>query len=266
MQVVFIIIAVFTFISLVVKIFGLVRFKGVVDLFKKHNVITFGSKGSGKDLLFSNVCAYRNQAYCSNMNYMEGNDKAPTCYPFNPVYIKLGGNMYRNFAEHSIIPYDYPLPDNCDYYISDAGVYFPSQECSDLNRRYPEIPMFQALSRHLGDCRFHCNTQALNRIWDKIREQADIYILCKKCSVKRGVVKQTLIIYDRYQSALDKVEPFKAPVHFLGKQVKNDTALKRADFRAKYGQIKKVRVRYRLRSNYDSRRFKYMLYGNTEVV
>lgn len=247
-------------IFLLVKVFRYLRFRQVIRLYEGGSVITFGVRGSGKDLLMSNVCAYRNKPYCSNMDYLSGNKNAPVRYPFDAVYLKLGGNTFANFMSGNIIPYNYPLPDKCDYYISDGGVYFPCQENGMLNKNYPQIPLTQALLRHIGDCNFHINVQSLNRIWDKIREQADIYILCRSCRVsKRGIVTQKITVYDRYQSALDKVEPLRLRRPILGKQVKNDNSIAKAEFKAKYGLVKKMKVSYKIKSSYDSRRFKTIL-------
>jgi hypothetical protein len=248
------------FLLFLVRLFRYLRWRQVIGLFKDGSCIVCGMRGSGKDMLFSNVCAYRNKSYCSNMDYTSMNKNAPVRYPFNPVYMKLGGNTFVNFADDKLIPYDYPLPDGCDYYISDAGVYFPCQENTELNKRYPEVPLFQALLRHLGNANFHCNIQNINRLWDKIREQADVYIRCVSCKVdKRGIVTQKLVIYDRYQSCVDRLEPLKLRKPLLGKQVKNDNTITKEKFRAQYGNIRSVTVRYKNRSSYDSRRFKTML-------
>lgn len=247
-------------IFLLVKVFRFFRFRQVLKLFCVGSCIVFGVRGSGKDLLMSNVVAYRNKPYCSNIDYLSGKDNAPVRYPFEPVYLKLGGNTFNNFSHGNIIPYSYPLPDRCDYYISDGGVYFPSQENGTLNKYFPEIPLTQALLRHLGDCNFHVNVQNVNRLWDKIREQADIYIRCISCRVsKRGIVTQKLVIYDRYQSAVDKIEPLRLRKPLLGKQVKNDNVITKEKFKAQYGLVKSMKISYRLKASYDSRRFKTIL-------
>ena len=236
----------------------------VIGLFEKFSIITFGPRGSGKDLLNSNVVAYRKKPYCSNMNYCEGIKKEPLRYPFNPVYIRLGGNKFSNFAGNHIIPYDYPLPDKCDFYISDAGVYFPAHEDSSLNKQYPEIPMFQALVRHLGDSNFHCNVQNPERLWKKIREQAELYVRCIDCKVsKRGIVTQKIMVYDRYQSAVDSVEPLKVAMPLFGRGVKTDISLTRAKFKAQYGNIWTFNLKYKNKACYDSRRFKRILEQGT---
>ena len=249
-------------IILLCRVVQYLRFNQVLKLFKDGNCIVCGLRGTGKDLLMSNVVAYRRLPYCSNMDYTSKLKNAPLRYPFEPVYLKIGGNTFTNFASNRIIPYNYPLPDKVDFYISDCGVYFPSQENGTLNKLYPEIPLFQALSRHLGDCNFHCNIQNLNRLWDKIREQSDTYIRCISCSVsRRGIVKQKLIVYDRYQSAVDRVEPLKLRKPLLGKQVKNDNTITKEKFKAQYGNIYSLTIRYKNKSSYDSRRFKSILEG-----
>lgn len=67
--------------------------------------------------------------------------------------------------------YEYPYPDGTDIYIADAGIYFPSQFCNELNRDYKYFPTFMALTRHLGEANVHFNVQNLNRVWDKIRSK-----------------------------------------------------------------------------------------------
>lgn len=245
---------------------GKLKFKKVLKTFADKSVIVYGARGSGKDLLMSNIVAYRGLPYCSNMDYGEKLKNPPLRYPFEPVYIKLGGNNFKNFSSNNIIPYSYPLPDKVDFYISDSGVYFPSHEDSKLDKDYSEVPMFQALVRHLGDCNFHCNIQALDRLWKKIREQAECYILCLDCKVsKRGKVTQKIRIYDRYQSALDKVEPMRVSMPLLGKGVKTDIRLERANFKARYGTIEQFTIRYKNKGSYDSRRFKKMLESSNDI-
>lgn len=262
----YIIIAIVLFFVVLSRFIQRLRFNQVRKLFRDGNCIVFGMRGSGKDLLFSNVVAYENKPYCSNMNYCDGNPKQPICFPFEPQLLRIGGNSFNNFTSDNIKSYTYPLPDNVHFFISDAGVYFPSQENGYLNRAYPEIPMFQALSRHLGDCNFHCNIQNVNRLWDKIREQSDTYIRCIKCKVsKRGVVKQTVIVYDKYQSAVDRVEPLKLRKPLLGKSVKNDIAITKAKYKAMYGNIIKLKLRYKNKGSYDSRRFKSILVEGSNV-
>lgn len=231
--------------------------------FKQGNVCVTGLRGTGKDMLFANVVARNKKPYISNVDYK--------CK--KSVYIPLDfsrlnpKNNYQQFISGEYIPYDYPYPENVDIYVSDAGIYFPSQFCNELNKQYREMPVFQALSRQLGDCNFHINVQNLNRCWDKIREQSDIYIACQSCKVIRNVVIQKVIIYDKYQSCLDRVKPYKhLNIPFSANSVaraqyrSKDLELHRK-FEQDYGKVKSMVLIYKNKSKYDTRLFKSLLSG-----
>ena len=176
MAVILIIVAV---IFLFICLSRLLSWRFVKRCFYEGNVIVCGLRGRGKDVLFSLVTNSCKSKYISNIDYTGDN----RFINFKLEDIGVGGNTFENFISNRIKPYSYPYEDGIDYFISDSGIYFPSQEFSRLNKLFPSVPVFQALSRHLGDCNFHCNVQNLNRLWDKIREQADTYILCVKCKV-----------------------------------------------------------------------------------
>lgn len=244
--------------------------KKIVKLFESGNCCVCGLRGTGKDMLTANVIARRKTAYISNMDY-----KAYSKRCFKKVYspcidLQLDslniGNSYRNLISGDIVNYNYPYPDKVDIYISDCGVYFPSQYCSQLNKEYESMPMFQALSRHFGDCNFHVNVQNLNRVWDKIREQSDIYIRCLSCKVLFGhFVVQKVIIYDNYNACVNRVEPFKAvPVPLLGKNkdlIRAQNVQRKTDFVERNGSVKSATLIYKNNSLYDTRLFKKIFQG-----
>lgn len=224
----------------------------VLSSFLDGNVIVTGLRGKGKDLLFDWTINKRNKKYISNVDYTKG-----TCYEeFKADYLSLGGNTFENFVDGNIIPYEYPIEDGVDYYISDAGVYFPAQEFKRLTQKYPSYALFQALSRHLGDCNFHCNCQNLNRLWDKIREQSDCYILMTGTKWRFGklVHVMTGYIYDNYDSCVKRVKPMKKRWGRLGK-------IEYDKFTGAYGNIRKFTIHSIRRPTYDSRRFKQILRG-----
>lgn len=172
------------------------RFRRIIRYFKRGNVSVCGLRGRGKDMLMANVVVRRRKPYVSNVDY------GGEFIRFDPNLINLSGNTYKSFLSGNVVPYCFPYEDGTDFYISDVGVYFPSQYCSELNKQFPHIPAFMALTRHLGDCNFHYNVQNLNRCWDKIREMSDIYIMCRRCIVILGLVFQTVRIYEKYDSAV----------------------------------------------------------------
>lgn len=230
----------------------------IIKLFKSGNVSVFGLRGTGKDMLTANVIARRCSPYVSNMDYK---NKKSVFIPldFSKLDVK---NNYERLISNDIVPYNYPYPEHCDIYVSDCGVYFPSQYCGKLDRDYENFPVFQALSRHLGDCNFHFNSQYLGRVWNKIREQSDTYILCKSCKVIGRLVFQTVIVYDKYESALDKVLPYvhNRPPFMASQEVRAQYLARDNDalnsYLNKYGHVKKMHLIYFNKSKYDTRLFK----------
>lgn len=231
------------------------RFKKIVKMFDYGSVCVCGMRGRGKDMLMSNVVVRRKLPYVSNIDY--GGD-----YNFfDYSQINLSNNTYRDFIHGTVKKYVYPYPDFTDIYLSDCGVYYPSQYCNELNKQYPSLPLFCALSRQLGECNVHFNVQNLNRVWDKIREHSDIYVLANWCKVLFGrIVIQKVTIYDKYESAVARVKPNRIKIHFwdlgenrLRKQMYVDT------FENNHGSVKSRWLVYINKSKYDTRHFKGVL-------
>lgn len=240
--------------------------------FSQGNVCVDGLRGRGKDMLLANIIYRKNEPYISNIDYKcrtikkRGNVHIPL--DLNAIDVK---NNFKQLNADKIIPYDYPYPEDCDIYISDSQLYFPSQYCNELNKAYPNFPNFFALSRQLGNCNIHINTQNLNRLWDKVREQSDYYIKCNKCKVLGKLVFQTVTIYDKAQSCIDRVEPFKPlAVPIFAKQeakaqfkVKNEELLR--NFKQNYGSVKRYIIIYINKSKYDTRLFKSIFKGGEKI-
>lgn len=230
------------------------RFRKLIKIFEDGNVCVCGLRGRGKDMLMANVVVRRKLPYISNIDY--GGEHSP----FDYTELDCGKNTYKEFINGNVHKYVYPHPDRTDVYLSDAGIYFPSQFCSDLNRYYAHMAVFQAISRHVGLCNFHFNAQNLNRVWDKIREQSDIYILCRRCFYIFGFVLQFITIYDRYDSAVNRQKPLRLPLPlFAKKELKYMVDMEKARFEAQHGMVKNKILLYRNKSHYDTRRFKQML-------
>ena len=230
------------------------RFKKVIRMFEDGNVSVFGLRGRGKDLLMSNVVVRRKLPYVSNVDY------GGTFFEFDYSLLDCGGNSFENFISGDLKQYRYPYPDGTDVYISDAGVYFPAQYNNQLDKRFPHLAVFQALSRHIGDCNFHFNTQSLQRVYLKIKEQSDIFICCNWCIYVAGWVLQKITVYDRYDSANNQMRPFRCPLPaFASRQLRQNRDLMRVQFEASHGQISSHLLLYRNKSTYDTRRFKSLL-------
>ena len=227
----------------------------IIRLFEAGNVCVCGLRGRGKDMLFANIIARRAAPYVSNTDY--GGQRRR----FDPLDFDCGGNTYKNFISGEITPYVYPFADGTDIYISDAGVYFPSQYCSELNKSYGFFSTFMALSRHLGSCNVHFNVQNLNRVWDKIREQSDIYVMCNFTKVfgKGRYVLQRVTVYENYESAVNRVPPYRSPSVRMNADRKLTVQMEKQRYRLQYGEIKRYLLFYRNMSTYETRVFKYML-------
>lgn len=171
--------------------------KYVVNAFKDNNVIVFGKKGSGKDMLFQMVINKRKTSYYANIDFGNGSK-------FLPITINdlsLWPNTYENFIDDNIQKVDPNLKENIDIYISDGGVILPSQYDAKLDKRYPSLPIFYALQRHLYNSNTHVNTQYLGRLYKKLREQADSYIKCERVIHIFFFYIQLITYYDRYETA-----------------------------------------------------------------
>lgn len=226
----------------------------IIKLYKRGNVCVSGLRGSGKDMLTSNVIIRRKKTYMSNVNY--GGKYIPLDFSALDV-----NNNYKNFISNDVNRFVFPY-ENVDIYVSDGGIYFPCQYNNSLNKEYEGLSVFQALSRQLGNCNFHLNVQSLNRVWDKIREQSDCYILCNWCKVfLKKIVIQKITIYERYDSCINKIRPnrVRKPSIFCSKEVRQQFQLYCDKFDNENGKIKTMFLIYINKSNYDTRVFKTML-------
>lgn len=225
----------------------------IIKLFEEGNVSVCGLRGKGKDMLTANVVVRRKKPYISNTDY--GGDHIP----FVPEVLNCK-NTYRNFLTGKLNRYEYPFDDGVDIYLSDGGVYMPSQYQGELCKEYGHIPVYMAISRHLGDCNFHYNVQNLNRMWDKIREQSDTYIRCVGCKVLFGkLVLQNVIIYEKYESAVNRVPPFRLRRPLINPSRLQVWEVQKQNYDIAHGSVKPRLLIYINRSNYNTRIFKEML-------
>lgn len=222
-------------------------------MFEDGNVCVCGLRGRGKDMLFANVIWRRKLPYISNVNY-GGEFNA-----FNPMEFDCGGNSYKNFISNDVKKYVYPYADGIDIYVSDSALLFPAHFCNELNKLYPFFPNFFALTRQLGEFNFHINVQNLNRVWDKIREQSDLYIMCNRCFVIFGWVLQCVTIYELYDSAVKRVPPFRIRKPLFNPERRFQWEMAYQNYMISHGEIKRKWLLYKNFSNYNTRIFKEVL-------
>lgn len=242
-------VAIITLIVLVKHFFTKARIK---QAFKQGNVIVTGRKGFGKDILFQSVINWRKEKYLSNLNY------GGKFQPFNLKDLELTPNTYHNFVKGTIEKCEKKEGfEKTDIYISDGGVYLPSQADYLLHKTYPSLPITYALNRHLFANGIHVNAQRIERIWKALREQADYFVLMRKRPLKLPFFLVLFTTeYDRYESARQELQPMVNTL--FNKYSKAEKNL----FTANHGFVKNGLIIVRKSTlKYDSRAFHEIIYG-----
>lgn len=207
MKVILLIVALVVLIVLCVYLYKSKRL--LLDSFSKGNCVVCGTKGKGKDLIFSYVIRKRKKEYYSNIQY---NHVKSLHNDIKISDISIFPNTYQNFLNNEIVIVDKKLKEGCDFYISDSGVYLPSQLDSSLHKVYPSLPLTYAIIRHLYNSNIHCNVQRADRLWKALREQAD-YFITATGTINLGIVLITTFrYYDKLESCCKDLRPFKSSI------------------------------------------------------
>jgi hypothetical protein len=175
----------------------------LVKRFSNNNMIVFGKKGTGKDMLFQQVINATNKHHYSNISY------GKKTLPIVMNDISLFPNTYEQMINGTIEKIKPNLNEKLDIYISDGGVMLPSQYDWLLHKKFPSFPLLYALQRHLYNSNMHVNVQSLGRLWKPIRELADGYIQAERTIWIGPIFIQFLTYYDRYESAERTLLPMK---------------------------------------------------------
>lgn len=231
--------------------FGLSK---IVKMFNETSVCVTGMRGSGKDVLFGNVIARRNEPYVSNLDY--GGDREE----LSLSSLNLGGATYDQFINGNLPTWKYPYKLGSDIYISDVGVYMPSQYCNELNKKYSSLPLYFALSRQVSQNNIHLNVQNLNRAWDKIREQSNVYLRCKKCLFIGSLVIMNVTYYDKAESCQNRVEPCRITIPLLAsKEMRLQAEIYNDNFFNQHGTVRDMTLIFFNKSKHDTYHFGKLL-------
>lgn len=130
----------------------------------KSNVLIEGEMGSGKDLLMAHI-AYIQGFHYSNIRYDDNTEVRPLSD------LSLGDNTFDDLVNDNIKKIPPVFEEDTLFLVSDAGIYYPSQYDKLLDSLYPSTPLFAALCRQLYNMRVIYNTQNVERLWKKLREQ-----------------------------------------------------------------------------------------------
>lgn len=229
----------------------------LLKLFENGNVITFGKKRKGKDLLNCFVAnnQKKSRGIFGNISYNKRTHVISHClldvFPNNQFDLIDG--KYHIIDKPLMLGLYY----KSDYFISDAGIMFPSDMDYKLHQKCPYMPIAYALSGQLWGMNIHCNTQALDRLWKPLREQADNYVKALWTINIFGFLITKYRSYDKYSSALQDVRPFKA-VGIGNEYSKAMVSIERS----KYGEIKEgIIIQHKSTLKYDTRVFHQYFYG-----
>lgn len=211
----------------------------LLETFDNYDCGVYGLRGSGKDVLFAHAINLKGGKHYSNIYYnddTEIRDLTDLC---------VGGNKYQDFIDGTIKMFEPNFEDGYHFFISDAGVYLGCQYNTELNKTYGEVPIHMALRRHLYNSHIHTNSQALNRVWDKLREQQGCFIHCLGVLDYGDFLIVKAISYTRYESALECLPPPEKPDNF---------------HIMRYGAILEHKFKVPVKSlTYDTRHFKTKL-------
>lgn len=228
-------------------------FKNTLWHFKKCNVIVAGKKGSGKDLFFQKIINKRKEVYYGNIPY-GGKHKKVKLIDYNIKDKENNILTYDNFLRDKIFKSKRKFIEGADHYISEGGVLLPSHMDSTLHKRYPSLPIYYALSRHLYNSNIHVNLQNFERLWKPLREQSDFFVYVHK-TIKLPFILLTIYsTYDKYDSAVSRLSPPKTRI--LNKYSKAEIDI----YKATNGDIRKGWI-CQLKKNvkYNTRYFETLL-------
>lgn len=224
----------------------------LLECFNNGNVIVFGKKGKGKDLIFNKVINSRDRKCYANIPYNKDLCKVKSIKDFS-----VEPNTFKDLIEDNIKVVKKTNEEETDFYISEAGNYLPSQYEGMLNRLYPSFPIYYSTSRHLTNSNIHCNTQYLGRVWSKIREQADSYIMANGTIKIFNLLITKFRYYELYATALSGMLPYKASA-----LSSSEARAGAKDHEAKHGIIQDYFIiQFTKNVHYETRYFHKKFYG-----
>lgn len=171
------------------------------NAFDNFDCAVYGFRGTGKDVIFAHAINLKGGKHYSNIFYNSDTEVRDI------KELHVGGNEYPDFISGNIKKFEPNIEDGYHFFISDAGVYLGCQYNKELNENYGELPIHLALRRHLYDSHVHTNSQALNRPWDKIREQQGCFIHALETMDYGDFLIVKAISYTKYESALECLPP-----------------------------------------------------------
>lgn len=223
----------------------------------KDSLIIEGAKGHGKTLLLSEISRDCGKVGClTNIDLKRKNQEI-----IKIEDLKCGDNTWEDFLNDKIRPF--PKKEGWEgktALLDDLGVFLPNYADNKLKVKYPSLPVFYALSRHLYNMPIIGNCQRYDRPWKLLREQADGFIHCRKV-LRLGCFALILCTYYEKASSLEeRLRPLKARLWNKYSKAEVD------EYKASNGEIRNFWIfAPTWRNKYDSRFFATKCFsGGTE--
>jgi len=273
---------------------------------RKSSVHFFGHKGTGKDMTIQGYISNRFKKKSQRIikkNKLKDEKEIKAYFHKHPLYLSTINYGYGcrivsldeftlfNKKTNKVLTYQdfidnvpirckkLPLYEGLDLILPEAQLYLPNTEFNSLDKRYPWLPIFIALSRHLYNMNILINSQEYVRPWVKIRGQQDFYVraLCtygsgrfmRIISPYLPILRNYLIVkvrtFEEQKSAENNMLPFegKGAINEISKNayISSGQATKEV-YEASNGIIRNVYLFVKKKDIvYDSRYFHYVIFG-----
>lgn len=235
---------------LAVLIFKCWRGRVLLKRYQRDSLIVFGKKGKGKTLLFSEMTRNERYGYLSTTHFFH---KGECIIDYDAL--NVSPNDWESVLNGSVVPIERKDYERKAVYLDDAGIFLPNFADTMLKRKYPSMPIAYAVWRHLYNAPIHINSQAVERTYKLIREQADGFVQVRGCIRIGPIAFIRCTYYDRINSAKMELSPM--PSRIFNKFSKAEVD----QFRAMNGEITDFLIfAPTWRNHYDDRYFKSVFF------
>lgn len=235
---------------LALLVFKCIRGRLLLKRYQRDSLIVFGKKGKGKTLLFSEMTRNEKRGYLSTTSFYHKGEQI-----IDYDVLNVAPNDWESVLNGKITPIDRKPYERMGVYLDDAGIFLPNFADSMLKKKYPSMPIAYAVWRHLYNAPIHINSQAVERTYKLIREQADGFIQVRGCIRFFGFAFIRCTYYDRINSAKMELSPM--PSRIFNKFSKAEVD----QFRAMNGEITDFLIfAPTWRNKYDDRYFKSVFF------
>lgn len=235
---------------LALLLFKCIRGRILLKRYQRDSLIVFGKKGKGKTLLFSEMTRNEKKGYLSTTHFFHKGEEI-----INYDVLNVSPNDWESVLNGNITRIDRQPYEGKGVYLDDSGIFLPNFADGMLKKKYPSMPIAYAVWRHLYNAPIHINSQAVERTYKLIREQADGFIQVRGCIRIGPIAFIRCTYYDRINSAKLELSPMPSRIFNKFSKAEGD------QFRAMNGEITDFLIfAPTWRNKYDDRYFKSVFF------